>query len=163
MALNLHESNARAKIKTVIEAVSGVGSVHDYMRWLNNMNTLKTLFVTNSQLVGWMITMDRIRQVDEGMGGVQGSGTVHVWYEFRVIGVYSVDDSAETEKTFTTLALNVVQALDQNTDLNSNTYGGGASSDFVSTPCESGDFGYRMFAGVLVHYVEIKKVIEEVV
>ena len=166
MALNLNEAKARAKIKAIVDATGDEGSVYDYQRWLTDWNALRTLFKVTvgevNQLRGWMVTLQDMSQEDETFG-VQGNATVHVKYTYKIFGIMSVDDSEATEKTFTTKALDVVQALDQNTDLNSATYEGGGSSKFVSESCDRVSFDYRMFAGVLCHYVEIFKVVEEVV
>ncbi len=166
MALNLNEANARARIKTVIDAVGSEGAVHDYQRWLKDWNELRTLFKVTigsvDQLRGWMVTLQDMTQEEEAFG-VQGDGVVHVRYAYKMIGIMSVDDSETTEKTFVTKTLDVVQALDQDAQLNSGNYEDGGNSYFVSEACQRTSFDYRMFAGVLCHYVEIIKVVEEMV
>ncbi len=166
MALNLNEAKARAKIKAIVDVVGDEGNVYDYQRWLTDWNALRTLFKVTvgaaDQLRGWTVTLQEMSQEDETFG-VQGNATVHVRYTYKIIGIMSVDDSEATEKTFTTKALDVVQALDQDTSLNSATYEDGGSSKFVSESCDRVTFDYRMFAGVLCHYVEIFKVVEEMV
>jgi len=157
----MNESVARAAIKTILEGVANIGQVYDYERYAKQWTALRSLFMADiggtQRLRGWVITLTAVRQEpDTFMGGT------HVYYDFLIRGFEAVDDSSASEKTFKDLALAVIQALDGDTNLNSNDYEGGAAGRFVSQPCDA-DFDYRMFAGVLCHFVEIRKTVEEII
>lgn len=75
-------------------------------------------------------------------------------YLWQIIGIMGLDDSAATQKTFATLAEDVVGALDADGDLHGASYHdcGAASLDV---------FEERLFGSVLCHYAEINLVLSE--
>ena len=154
------ETTIRAQIKTVIESVSDHGVVYDYQRWSDDWNTLLGLFgVTISgqkQIRGWMISLENVAQVVESFMGGGDDETILVTYQYLVMGFLGVDDSTASEKTMAALALAITKAL--TTDATLKAY----VLETESPPVRINTLSYRMFAGILSHYVEMRITLQEV-
>lgn len=155
------EATIRAAIKTVLEGVSNVGKVYDYERFNSDWNELISLFKVTiggtDQLRGWTITL---QEWGEELITFRGGGVAEtklVSYRYRVYGILGVDDSAATEKTLLALALSIAQALDESSTLR--VYDQDRAEPLVA----AGSVEYKMFAGVLVNYVELDVRPQEVV
>jgi hypothetical protein len=169
-----HETALRARITTVVTAVTAVGKVYNHERHVDDWNGLIALMVADlgggvSQLRGWTLQLGDIAQASDQLtfGGPAQAGRKHVAYHYTVRGVMAVqdDDSTPSETTFVTLALAVIKALDADTLLHSGDLQGGAlgSPRFAGPPAAAGRFDYRMYGDVLVHYIEIELMFEEYV
>ena len=142
-------------IKTQMEAVSGMGKVYDYMRWSNNWGTFLTLFKTTGNIVnGWSFGRVSTAQRMESLGAIEQAHIIL----FR--GVYGLDDSAATEKTFQSQIDAMVTKfnLAANEDL-----GGvcltinpdwGPMDGAVGLQVDKVD--HRLFGTVLCHYAECR-------
>ncbi|MBN1535194.1 MAG: hypothetical protein JW908_00575 [Anaerolineales bacterium] len=155
------ETTLRARLKTVISAVSNIGVVHDYERWLEEWGDLLKLFKSTiggiDQLRGWIITLTNWSEQIVGFQGGGDGDTVLVNYTYKIRGFMGVDDSAATEKTMTALALAVSGAIKADTTLAAYHL-----TDDIPTVA-TGLVEYRTFCGVLCHYVEIIVNLQEVV
>lgn len=158
------EASIRAQIKTVLEGVSNAGVVYDYERYSNDWSALLEQFRTTingvEQIRAWMISLDpgqSMRQELIGFEGTGGGENILVTYSYRIRGFMGVDDAAESEKTFTALALAVMEALEADATL--------MGKELIrDTPIvASMTMNYTMLAGVLCHGVEIRVNPQEVV
>lgn len=155
------ETTIRARIKTVLEAVTDIGQVHDYERWVDGwdalLETFKTQVGDRDQIRGWIITLVRMKPEIIGFQGGGITGTLLATYTYLVRGFLGVDDANATEKTMTALALAAAWALENDATLRSEALE--KEEPVVSELLQD----YRMFGGVLCHYVEMKVTPQEVV
>jgi hypothetical protein len=169
MAYN--EANARAAIKTVLDAVTNIGSTHDYERFADDWDTLISLYQASigadpvvEQLRGWNISLAAIEPHEqETFGGPGAAGTVEITYDYRIRGYMAVDDASASEKTFVTLTMSLIADLDAAAALHSSNREDGANGNFYGPPVSSARFDFRVFSDVLVHYVELQQILKEVV
>lgn len=140
-------SAIRGQLKVILQGVPGIGAVHDYQRWEVEADTFQTLFVSASRINVWMITRDASREEEAAQR--QNSRR----HQVRVIGLYALDDSDATEKTFSDLLETACDALRQNNGLN-----GAAES---SGPPQVRRDDHARFAGTLCHYGEITLEVRE--
>lgn len=154
----MSESGARSRIKTVIETVSNVGVVHDYMRWAVEWPTLVALLKTTvsgvSKLRGWMITCEGMPATANEFGPIP---TARRDYRYRVRGYYALDDSAATEKTFMAQVIAVCDALDNDTTLHN------ATNYYDCSLANAETVGHITLGEVLCHYCEITITVTELI
>ena len=106
-------STILANIKSTVEGVSGIGKVYDYERFAANWGNMLTLFKTTGNIIhGW--TISRIGTFRQH----RSIGDPEIAHVFRVRGVYGLDDSSATEKTFQGIVNLVADAFDDNMTLN---------------------------------------------
>jgi len=100
-------STILSAIKTKVTTASGCSNVYDYERWAANWATILALFKTSGGLIhAWMISRVSTHRQAQSIGAAERA---HV---FRIRGVYGLDDSAATEKTFQGIANTVAEAFD---------------------------------------------------
>lgn len=142
-------STVRTKAKSVIETVSGIGTVYDYKRYVHDWATYKDLFQKDSKINTWEI--QRIHVESDPFGGSGGrEDRTHI---FTIRGFYAVSDDLESEKTFNDLSDLVIDAFRNKPDLD-------GIANIVNFPITA-DFSEQMFGGVLCHVVEIRLSISE--
>lgn len=106
-------STILANIKSTAEGVSGIGKVYDYERWAANWSTVLSLFKTTGSIIhGW--TISRVGTHRRYNTIARDPERAHV---FRLRGVYGLDDSAGSEKTFQGVINLLAQAFDDNMTL----------------------------------------------
>lgn len=146
-------ANIRAQIKAILETVTGIGVVHDYERWAVNWADILSQFKPSNQakINGWMITRTETEERVHAFGQNQA---VH---SFLIRGVYSLDDSEASEKTFQDLIEAIRERFRSNFNLN-----GSCQSIYPEFGEWAGKAGIqadtveaRMFGGVLCHYCEL--------
>ncbi len=140
-------ANIRTQLKTILEGVSGIGVVHDYQRWDVEADNFQTLYVSGGRIHVWSITRD---QSTEGEEAQQQHVRTH---RIRITGVYSLDDSDATEKTFSDLMETICDTLRQNNDLND-------AAESSGPPQVTRD-DHTRFAGTLCHFGEITLEVRE--
>lgn len=92
MALSTIKSN----LKTALEAVTGIGQVHDYIRnWSGTNKTFFHLFESSKKVHAWQIT--RRKTPEKGINTNNSNERRH---EILIFGVYGVNDLNASEKTF---------------------------------------------------------------
>lgn len=139
----------RTKIKDIIEDVTGIGTVYDYKRYVNQWDTYKDLFVKNDKINTW-----EIQRTDFSIDPHGGSGGVaDEPHEFIIRGFYAVNDKLASEKTFQDLAQLVAQAFRDKPTLD-------GIANIVNFPI-TGSFSEGKLGDVLSHIVEIKLSVEE--
>ncbi len=145
----MSDATIRASIKTLLLAVTGIGKVHDYLRWIADEAELKTEFRTavNQPLHGWEITRDGIPQLTR-MSGDKYKMT----HGYLIIGHYAMKDSVQSEKLFNLVVDAVVQKFIDNRLANTE----GHSLPVVTIKAWN-------FAGVDCHRAEIRLSVTEIV
>lgn len=146
----MSEATIRGSIKTVLEAVSGIGTVRDYPRHVVNWDDFLGLFKTSAdKIIGCMIEYQGFSlPLDEREQMMLGE-TVRA-HSYKVIFLYGLDDSAATEKTAAALAETICNALDDSTTLH------GASRSYANaTPARLTVWNARVFGSALCHVGEI--------
>ena len=135
-------TNLRARIKTDLQAVSGIGQVHDYERFSNDPTSFVSFFVSGGLVNGWTIVV--------GMESAWSSGhEVDRFYRVTIRGYRVVNDAAASARSFDEEIDGVMTALENDWHLNhlvENLEGG----------IDATDPEYRVFGEALCHYIEIK-------
>lgn len=98
----MSESGIRAQIKSTLEAVSGIGAVHDYERYPRSLADFFLAMTSGSpaQVNGWVIHRESARAERATMGR---GGQIERAHGFRITGFYQLDDAAGSEKDFQAL------------------------------------------------------------
>lgn len=136
-------STIRAKIKTKLEALSGIENVYDYKRFSRDWATYKELFIKDSKVNTWEIEHPHEeRKVNAGDHGVE-----HVRHSFIIRGFYSLEDSLETDKTFQDLVETVCEDFRDDPTL-------GAVAEIVHMPITV-DYTIGRLGDVVCHIAEI--------
>lgn len=144
----------RDKIKAELEAVSGIGVVHNRQRWTIDQDRLKALFgkvetVNGEEITrinGWTIT--RAATPEQRVTG--GESTRQ--YLFIIRGYFSMTDhdtaADASEQIFQELIEAICARFRAKPDL-----------DDLADSCEPPQVAavdYRLFAGILCHYCELQ-------
>lgn len=155
------EAVIRARIDTVVSAVSNVGQVYDYIRtpkvqdtWSEFLDLYKTTIGGNQVIRGWTITCESIAPSELIAIGSEGSDT-QLNYVFKVRGFFGIDDENESEKTAIAIVEDVVIALNGDSTLR-DYYGSGPQGLAECTIFEPREYG-----DVLCHYAEISLPVQE--
>lgn len=93
----MSEANIRAQIKTNLEAVSGIGVVHNYERYSRSWAQFLNLMTSSGTVNGWMIHREA------NANARQVGGRIERWHTYRIFGVYALDDANASEVTFQAL------------------------------------------------------------
>lgn len=106
----MSESAIRAQIKTTLEAVTGIGSVHDYERYPRSLADFFLAMTSGSPALvnGWVIH----RQSTESSRATLGvNGQIERIHTFKIVGFYQLDDATGSEKDFQALLEEVYEAF----------------------------------------------------
>lgn len=142
-------STVRAKIKTLIEAVTGIGTVYDYKRYVNDWESYKDKFISSDKLNTWEI--QRLSVESSSYGG--SGGREDRKHDFIIRGFYGINDKLESEKTFQDLADLVINAFRDQPDLS-------GVANIINFPITA-EFTEGKLGQVLSHIVEIKLSVSE--
>ena len=98
----MSEAGIRAQIKSTLEAVSGIGAVHDYERYPRSLADFFLAMTggSPSQVNGWVIHRESTRAERATIGRGGQIERVHV---FRITAFYALDDADGSEKDFQAL------------------------------------------------------------
>jgi len=142
----------RAEIKTIIESVSGIGIVHEYLRWSAKYDTFLNLFKDDSDKInGCMITRHKTEE-DAVSGGRQSERN----HNIKIICIYGLKDGDASELYFQdTIIEEICAALRAQKTLNNRTAALGVPQVDIVEP--------RKFGSVLCHYAEITVSVVEMV
>ncbi len=131
----------RAELKTVLESVTDVAVVHDYLRWTNDRSRLLQLYKNNGRINAWEFT--RTRNEREQLETGNRFRSTH----FMLIkGYFSLKDDAASELTFQDLVEAVADKLQQDANLN-------GKATLMLPP--NSDISHEFKSNVLVHFVEM--------
>jgi hypothetical protein len=138
----------RAAIVAKLQAVTGIGNVHDYERFAVKESEFKTLYQSGDHILGWHVR--RVSRVQKA----EARGCPVITTTWKIRGFKSLADADATEKEFDTLIDNICVAFDDDPTL------GGVVSDAIPESGEVGiqleDSGPVMFAGVLSHGASLR-------
>ena len=134
----------RAEVKTILEAVSGIGRVHDFIRHTTFWNELGKEHTEKQIVNDWEITRIAIVQ---NLAAVQtqiaAEPTFDDIHTVQITGRMGLQDNSESEKTFQSLVDGVITALRKNPDLNQTVV---KSIQPINTTIDHDNFN-----GILVH------------
>ena len=140
-------ANIRDYLKTKLQAVDGIGVVHDYDRWAADWAALVNLYVSNDKLNGWHITRKATGEAWKSLPVVERAHT------YEIIGIYALKDADASEKTFQDLVEKVMEELRFDFTLGGNCQQTG--------PLKLETLEPRMFGSVLCHVAVLKLPVQE--
>jgi hypothetical protein len=142
----------RNEIAQIIETVTGIGTVHNYLRWSNTYEGFLNLFKDSSDKInGCMIT--RIKTPEEAISGGRTCERAHT---MKIICIYGLKDSDATELYFQdTIVDGICAAFRHEKTLNNRKAHLGVPQVEIVEP--------RKFGTVLCHYAEITVPVAETV
>lgn len=140
-------------IKAKVEGASSGAKVYDYERWSANWATMLALFKTSSGLIhAWMISRIATTRQYQSIGDAERA------YIFRLRGVYGLDDSAGTEKTFQAVINAIADAFEADLTLGDTCLT--LAPDWGPMAAQVGlqvlDVDIRMFGTVLCHHADCR-------
>jgi hypothetical protein len=107
----MSDATIRAKIKAILQAVTGMGQVHDYPRYVRSRADLKTLLRKSGSVNAWIFYREKApADLDHSM-------TARRRHVYRFRAWYEISDSAASEKTFQALIDAVFTAVLNDTTL----------------------------------------------
>jgi len=146
----------RNQLKTDIEAVSGIGKVHNYNRYIKDWKSYQREFTKNDKVNTWEIVRTDFNRSVHASSGSQ-SGEERINHTFTIRGFYGLSDDLESEKTFQDLVESVCTAL-----RNDPTLSGEAECIYYTPERPVTGRIYHDFLGeVLCHICEITVMIRE--
>jgi len=155
----MSQATIRAAIYSAVGGVTDIGLVHDYERFANDWPAFLEIFETTidstKQVRGWMIGYRGVPQSNK-QTFVPGKSGIERVHRFQILGIMGIDDSKESEKTFSVLAEAVCNALDDDVTLH-------VKGTFPRAKEVTMTFDPRPFAGVLVHAALISIDVTEVI
>ena len=134
------------QVKVILSAVTGVGIVHDYIRWATDRVKFMALFghtdgAGKKRVNAWMITRDKTpSEVASNTHDLRS-------HNFRIVGVYGHNDADESEVMFQQIIEDICTAFRTKYQLN------GTANN--TEPVQVEMVEYRTFAGMLCHYCEL--------
>lgn len=152
------EATVRARIYTVVNAVSNIGLVYDYERWVPEWSKYLDLFKTTISSVevirAWTITCQSFVPVEIA---TMGNQKVETNFVYKIRGYFGLDDANASEKTAIAIAEDVVEALNADTTLHGASYAASGEHALAELTL----FEPRFFGDVLCHYIEITCPVKE--
>lgn len=146
-------SAIRTELKTVMEGVSDIGNVYDYVRQAAHESKIKSLFKTSTdKLLTWFIT--RVAVHDEWLSHCENGIKTH---NFQVLGFYGLKDIDASENTFQDLIDSVMTTL-RNASKQPAPLSGTALR--MTTP-RAEPIDHRQYSKVLTHACRITFAVEE--
>lgn len=107
----------KTQIKTIMEAVSGIGVVHDRERHSRSLAAYLDMMRTSSGVVnGWTIHRESTEPQRVVIG--VGSGKIERSHKFRIYGIYDLNDADDSETTFQALIEAIFTAFKDNPTIN---------------------------------------------
>lgn len=141
----------RNEIAQIVETVTGIGTVHNYLRWSNTYDGFLNLFKDSTDKInGCMIT--RYKTPEDAVSGGRTCDRTHT---FKIICIYGLKDGDATELYFQdTIIEGICAALRHEKTLNNKRAYLGVPQIEIVEP--------RKFGNVLCHYAEITVSVVEI-
>lgn len=133
----MSEATIRAAIKSTLEGVSNIGPVHDRMRWTRSLaELLKMLEDDDGTVNGWMIHRASASATRYPNGRVDRE------HQYRILGIYKLDDDDDTDSDFQALLEAIHDAF-----ISDGTLGGACTwSDAIQiTDIDTEEYGNRLY------------------
>jgi len=134
----------RDQVKIILESVTNIGNVHDYIRSTVFWNDFFTKHKDTNQILTWEIS--RISTAEEVWSVQNAAGSepnFHDTHSIVIVGHMSLQDSTATEKTFQDLVTAIQTKFRQNNDLNGTV--------IIPKQLQVKSVGHANYAGILVH------------
>ncbi len=132
----------RARVKSDLQAITGIGVVHDYERFTVDPATFAAFFISAGHVNGWTVAA--------GMDSAWSSThEVDRFYRVTIRGYRVVNDAEGSQKLFDEQIDTVMTALENDWKL-------GGLIENLEGGIDAGDPEYRLFGEVLCHYIEIR-------
>jgi hypothetical protein len=152
------EATVRARLDTIVSAVSNIGRVYDYERWAADWTTYLDLFKTtiggNEVIRGWTITCQSWTPVELETIGDQ---KIVRSYVYKIRGYFGQDDENASEKAAMLIIEDVIEALNADATLHGADYVGAGPHPLAELTIFEG----RFLGDVLCHYAEITNIVKE--
>jgi hypothetical protein len=145
----MSEAAVRAQIKSSMQAVTGIGIVHDYERWSRSLAEFLALMTSSGQINGWMIHRQQTTS------DWQSTGQILLTHTYKISGLYQLDDVAISETTFQALLDAIFTAFKSNITLN------GAA--LRCHPIQIENVDVDELGGRLFHSAQLSLTVEEIV
>jgi hypothetical protein len=146
-------ADIRTELKTVLEGVSGIGQVYDYLRWSNTEKDFKSIFkASNDKINAWQITRRGAAE------NIYNQNHINIQeHNMLIWGIYGAKDADASEKTFQDLIEAILAAI--------RTAGKGpqplsGKALFVGPP-QVEKVEHRIFSKLLVHSCDIGLKVKE--
>jgi hypothetical protein len=141
----------RNELGQIIETVTGIGTVHQYLRWSNTYDGFLNLFKdTDDKINGCMIT--RVKTPEEWVAGGRTTERSHT---MKVICIYGLKDADASELYFQDVIVEgICVALRAHKTINNRQAHLGVPQVEIVEP--------RKFGNVLCHYAEITVSVVEI-
>lgn len=138
----------RDEIKTILEAVDGIGEVHDYVRHTVFWDEYLRDHVKAGQINTWEITRTATAQELISVQGLAGTEPFyHDTHSVVIIGRMSLTDDEKSEQDFQALVDAIVAAFRVNNLLNNKV--------LLPKQAQVPIIEHRTFGGILIHYCEV--------
>lgn len=131
-------SSMRDYLKTKLEAVASVGTVHDYYRFLKGKKRVTAALFENGVLNTWFI--QKVNEINTW----EGPGMLLRTHVVNILGIMAVNDALASEKVFLEIEADVMAALCADYTL-------GGTCFQLKAPALKGP-QHKAFAGILTHY-----------
>lgn len=131
-------SDMRDYLKTKLEAVASVGTVHDFYRFLRGKKRVTAALFEDGVLNTWFI-----QKVGE-MNTWEGPGMLLKTHIVNILGIMAINDELATEKIFLGIEADVMTVLCADYTL-------GGTCFQLKAPTLKGP-QHKAFAGILTHY-----------
>lgn len=138
------QQQIRDAIKGVMQTVPNIGLVHTFERYAADLATLRALYVSNGQLLGWYIRLLKTQRDSQARGR---TAILHTWV---IRGFMAFDDALQSELTFDALIEALQEAFTAHETLDG-LVGATAFPEQHVAGLQRDDSGPVMFAGVLCH------------
>lgn len=143
----MSEATVRAQVKTLLEAVSGIGAVHDYERFSRSPAKWLELMRSSGIVNGWEIHRAKTPSFRDNHPTMKRS------HNFMISGIYELDDANESEKTFQAIIEAIYGKFRDN-----HTIGGTCIN---SDPLQVGDVSIDIIEKTLYHTCDLLLVCHE--
>ncbi|OPY15245.1 MAG: hypothetical protein A4E66_00164 [Syntrophus sp. PtaB.Bin001] len=113
----MSEALIRAQIKAILEAVTGIGVVHDYKRYARSIADFRKIMTPTggTGVNGWVVSRQKTASRQATMGP---KGQIERTHIFSISGIYALDDAAGSETTFQETIDAIFEAFKANGTLN---------------------------------------------
>ena len=137
----------RTELATLINAVTGIGKVHEFIRHSVFLSEYIAQHEKRGKINDWEITRTAFQQELFGVGNLVSDGLFHDTHTILIRGYMSVNDELKSELDFQDLIDAIVLKIRQNNTLN--------GSVILPKQLQAPVIGHQSFGGVLVHFTEM--------
>lgn len=149
-------NTVRDLLRTRLALVSGIGNVHEYVRWFDKRKAMDTIAKNGGRIHSWFVTNNTS---PVNTSDLQALSLKQRTYHYCFHGLMSVEDADETEILFENVVESVISYFEQEDQRKLKTAGVQLAGLIVAGPPLWNEGGHRMWpgdqGGVLCHYAKI--------